>query len=237
MNRSPISCIVLFDIDGTLVSGPLGGHGAGVFAMNAASIAVTGKPSRFIGADYAGRTDLQIARMLIEDAGTVPPTSENIEALIDAYVLHLSGRIDEHPCRPIGDPRAAVLALRAAGALVGLGTGNVRRGAQLKLRSAGLDDLFTPLEGGFGTDGITRTELLDAGVRDMAQKGPPLPAVIVGDTPRDIEGAKGIGALSVGIPFGRNTTDVLRGAGADSVIETIDESLVSVIRTLLENRR
>lgn len=42
-----LSCVVLFDLDGTLVAGPHGEEGAGVYAMNAASLAITGKPASF----------------------------------------------------------------------------------------------------------------------------------------------------------------------------------------------
>ncbi len=227
-------CIVLFDIDGTLLSGPPGQSGAGVFAMNAASIDVTGKASGFVGADFAGRTDFQIARMLIEAAGPTPASPQCMHALIDAYVHHLTLFVRQHPYRPIGNPRAAVSALRKTGALVGLGTGNVRRGAAVKLDSAGIGDLFSPLEGGFGDDGETRVELLRRGVHAMSANRS-VPVVIVGDTPRDVEGAKGIGALCVGIPFGKNSADLLYAAGADFVIETIDETLTSVIRALLED--
>ena len=233
MTHATSPCIVLFDIDGTLLSGPPGQSGAGVFAMNAASIDVAGKPSGFVGADFAGRTDLQIARMLIEAAGATPASPKSIRALIDAYVHHLALFVRQHPYCPIGNPRAAVSALRERGALVGLGTGNVRSGAAIKLESAGIGDLFSPLEGGFGDDGETRAELLRAGVRTMsADRG--VPVVIIGDTPRDVEGAKGIGALCVGIPFGKNSADMLYAAGADFVIETIDDTLASVIRRLLE---
>lgn len=230
------SCVVLFDIDGTLISGPRGRSGAGVFAMNAASIEVTGRPSKFTGADYAGRTDVQIARLLIEDEGTLEATTDRIQALLNAYIRHLSTHIDRCPFQPIGNPRAAVTALRQQGAIIGLGTGNIRTGASLKLHSAGIGDLFDPLVGGFGDDGETRAALLEHGARALnADRS--LPVFVVGDTPRDVEGALEIGAACIGIPFGKNTPEMLLTEGAVAIVETIDEHLSTLVRNLMESKR
>lgn len=228
----PFKCVVLFDIDGTLISSPAGRTSTGSLAMNDASIEIAHQPARFTGADYAGRTDIQIARMLLEDAGISSPSKDKIDAFIDAYLTRLAERIPEHPSCVLGNPRAAVEALRKEGATVGLGTGNVRSGARLKLDSAKIGDLFEPLLGGFGEDGETRAELLEAGAR-LLNPDRTLPVIIVGDTPKDVEGAKKISALCIGVPFGKNDRTVLESAGADVVVDTLDESLVEVVRKLL----
>jgi phosphoglycolate phosphatase len=232
----PLECVVLFDIDGTLVGSPAGRTSTGSLAMNDASIEIARRPARFSGSDYAGRTDILIARMLLEDAGVSSPSKDKIDAFIKSYLTHLAERIPEHPSCVLGNPRAAIEALRKQGATVGLGTGNVRSGARLKLDSAKIGDLFEPLLGGFGEDGETRGELLEAGARllDPARR---LPVIIVGDTPKDVEGAKTIGAMCIGVPFGKNDRAVLKAAGADAVTDTLDESLVDVVYELLENSK
>ena len=227
-----LSCVVLFDIDGTLVTGPRRHRSAGVRAMDAASRAAAGQPSRFSGADYAGRTDRQIARMLLVDGGISSPTPQEIDSLIERYVAALQIEIAHHPFRLLGYPREAVLRLRTLGARVGLGTGNVRAGARLKLSSAGIADLFDFSRGGFGEDGETRTELLRNGAT-MLDPERRLPVVIIGDTPYDIEGARGMGACSVGVPFGHNSRSDLNDAGADAVVDTIDHTLADVVRRLV----
>ncbi len=200
--------------------------------MNAASVEVAGKPASFGGADYAGRTDLQIARMLLEDAGVSPVSRSAVDALITSYLAHLTLHAKMHPYRALGDPGGAAAALRSEGALVGLGTGNVRPGALTKLKSAGLDGLFSMESGGFGDDGESRAEVLEFGARTMDPKRR-LPVIIVGDTPRDVEAALQIGAFCIGVPFGKNSKGALISAGAHDVVDEVDGHLAEVIRCLL----
>jgi phosphoglycolate phosphatase-like HAD superfamily hydrolase len=225
-------CVVLFDIDGTLVAGPRDVVSAGVQAMAAASVAAAGVECARSGADYAGRTDPQIARMLLGDAGVLHPSRERVDALIDHYVRVLGQELQRHPYRPLGEPRRAVEGLSRVGALVGLGTGNVRSGGFLKLESAGIADLFDAGKGGFGEDGETRAELLEKGARTLDPERR-LPVIIVGDTPFDVAGAHEMGARCVGVPFGQNSRERLEAAGADAVVDRIDASLVGVISSLV----
>ncbi len=234
MTPTKPTCVVLFDIDGTLVSGPRGDTSAGVRAMNTASVAAAGQRSAFGGVDYAGRTDVQIARMLLADAGMTEPSRARVDALIRHYVSSLGEWIEQYPFRALGHPQRAVEQLRREGALVGLGTGNVRAGGFLKLKSAGIADLFRPDQGGFGEDGETRAELLEKGARSLDETRS-LPLIIVGDTPYDVAGAHGVGGVCVGVPFGPNSREVLEEAGADAVVDRIDDTLSDVVRTLLHS--
>jgi phosphoglycolate phosphatase-like HAD superfamily hydrolase len=90
------------------------------------------------------------------------------------------------------------------GVALGLGTGNMRKGAEIKLGRVGIYHRFT--FGGFGDDSIDRPTLLMAGARRGAAKlGAPIEdcrIVVIGDTPRDIAGAKAIGADSVAVATG-----------------------------------
>jgi phosphoglycolate phosphatase-like HAD superfamily hydrolase len=247
-----LDCVVLLDIDGTIVEGPAGRPSAGLLAMNRAAFLVTrthlvedagmldglsdleiakrfrlGDPSYF-----AGRTDPQIARRLIELALGRAPAAGEVEALLAHYVEGLAAFIPHNPYRPLGDVPGAVSALRGAGATVVLGTGNVRPGAAAKLESAGLDGLFDLSLGGFGDDGESRAEVLEAGARSC-DPSRSREVVVVGDTPRDIEAARGIGALCVGVPFHDNTAEVLARSGANAVVIRVDAGLVDVIGGLI----
>jgi phosphoglycolate phosphatase-like HAD superfamily hydrolase len=76
--------------------------------------------------------------------------------------------------------------------VMGLGTGNLERGARIKLERAGLNGYF-PF-GGFGSDSEDRPELLRIG-KEKAERycgRPILPenVFIVGDTERDILAAR-----------------------------------------------
>ncbi len=98
------------------------------------------------------------------------------------------------------------------GVALGLGTGNIRRGAEIKLGRVNIFHRFT--FGGFGDDSIDRPTLLRAGAcRGAERLGLPVAAcriVVIGDTPKDIAGAKAIGADSIAVATGMHTLDELR---------------------------
>lgn len=224
--------VVLFDIDGTLVTGPEHGPSAGLLAMNRAAALLTGVEDTGDPREFAGRTDTQIARLLLQIAGNSAPTQELVDRLIAHYVEGLAEFVAHAPYTALGDPRAAVRELKERGGVVGLGTGNVRAGAEIKLESAGIRDLFDMNLGGFGGDGKTRAEVLLVGAWCCDPSGE-LPLVIVGDTPRDVSAALEIGALCVGTPYRRNTPQVLREAGAHAVVERLSRDFVAAIEHLL----
>ena len=90
---------------------------------------------------------------------------------------------------------------------LGLGTGNMREGARIKLGHAGIYHRFS--FGGFGDDSIDRPEILAAGAqRGAAHLGLPLPAcrvVVVGDTPKDVAAAQAIGAECIAVATGMHS--------------------------------
>jgi phosphoglycolate phosphatase-like HAD superfamily hydrolase len=227
-SRNPV---VLFDVDGTLVTGPDRGPSAGVLSMNKAALEVTGVAIQGDPRRFAGRTDTQIARMLIADTGTDPPDERDVTELVRRYVAALAGFVGQAPYSALGDPRTVIPRLEQGGALVGLGTGNVREGADIKLRSAAIRELFDLERGGFGDDGFSRADVLRVGVARCDPSGGQ-PVVIVGDTPRDIEAAHEIGARCIGTPYRGNTAEVLAAAGADLVVEGIGPALVDAVWAL-----
>jgi len=224
--------VALFDIDGTLVTGPERGPSAGLLAMNRAAALLTGVDDTGDPREFAGRTDTQIARMLLQIAGDRDPRQERVTRLVELYVEGLAEFVSTAPYTALGEPGVAVRALEAAGGLVGLGTGNVRAGAEIKLACAGILDLFDLDLGGFGDDGISRADVLRVGARRCDPTGR-LPIVVVGDTPRDVAAAIEIGALCVGTPYRKNTAAVLRGAGAHAVVERLGAGLVDEIERLI----
>ena len=135
---------VLWDIDGTLIRS----GGAGKLAMESALRSAFGFRDIFDTVAYSGRTDVAIVRDLLLAHG-LPATDENRIALAEAYLaalpLHLESSVGE--ILP-GIPRLLADLQAREGVAQGLLTGNVRRGARLKLEHFGLWDHFGP--GGFG---------------------------------------------------------------------------------------
>jgi phosphoglycolate phosphatase-like HAD superfamily hydrolase len=131
---------------------------------------------------------------------------------------------------------AALEAHEAAGrAVVGLLTGNLKGGADLKLRAAGVEpDRFAV--GAYGSDSGRRTELPPIAAQRAEQRvGRPftgVDVVIVGDTPDDVACGRPIGARSVAVATGYYDTAALRAAGAAHVFESLADT-TAVLDALL----
>lgn len=216
--------LILFDVDGTLVSGGPAKH-----AFEAAMVETYGTVGEVAGVSFAGKTDPQIARELLSGAGF---DRESIDAglpeLWERYVAHLEERLPDVPVRVL----PGVLELLDALAEledVGLGllTGNIARGAELKLGSAGLWDRFAI--GGFGSDHEERDELpsvaLDRARLHWSVTLEAGDAVVVGDTPRDVGCGRAGGTRTVAVATGSFVAEELRAAGADHVLEDLSATL------------
>jgi phosphoglycolate phosphatase-like HAD superfamily hydrolase len=198
--------VLLFDIDGTL----LDSGGAGRRAIDRAFERLHGRRDACASFSFGGMTDRAIARAGLVAIGAAV-TAEAIDGLIAAYLEALAEELP--PSRAIvhAGVEAALDAASASGAAVGLGTGNVRPGARLKLARVGLAERFA--FGGFGCDHEVRSELLRAGVaRGAALLGAPVAEcrmVIIGDTPKDVAAAQAIGAESLAVATGPFSMDAL----------------------------
>jgi phosphoglycolate phosphatase-like HAD superfamily hydrolase len=120
-------------------------------------------------------------------------------------------------------------------AMVGLLTGNIERGAALKLRSAGIDPARFAV-GAFGSDALHRPEL-PAIARRRAEtlSGSRIAGadvVIVGDTPDDVACGRPIGARTVAVATGYYDVAALAAAGATRVFADLSET-AAVLDALL----
>ena len=191
--------LVLFDIDGTLIHTSRAGEKAfaRVFA-NLFDIADGTEKLKF-----AGRTDVAILReFFVHNA--IEPSEENIEQFFEAYVFMLDHMLQSLP----GGVHAGVWTwlhdLRALPwkPVIGLLTGNIRLGAEIKLRRFDLWEQFET--GAFADDSMERNEIAaiakERGEAVLGEKLKGEEVLIIGDTPLDIACARAIGArvLAVG---------------------------------------
>jgi phosphoglycolate phosphatase len=223
--------VLLFDIDGTLVTT----GGVGRRALERAFARRHARADACALIRFDGMTDRSIARLGMQ-AIDVIATEGDIDALLEVYIEELRGEIRTASSDNYRVHAGIHDALRAAGergAALGLGTGNVVEGARLKLEHVGLYHHFS--FGGFGSDHELRVELIRRGAERGAESlGQPLSAcrvVVIGDTPKDIDAARGIGAESIGVGTGGFTAAELRAHGATYAFD--DLTAPSALRALL----
>jgi phosphoglycolate phosphatase-like HAD superfamily hydrolase len=207
--RASRPTVLLFDIDGTL----LDTGGAGRRALERAFHHLYGRSDACHGFRFDGMTDRSITRRGLEAVG-IQPTEGAIDQLLLEYVKLLHEEVldaDPSRYRVHAGVAQALEATRNPRIAIGLGTGNVREGARVKLERARLFERFA--FGGFGCDAEDRIEILRSGARrGAAALGMPLSecrVVVIGDTPKDIAAAQGIGAESVAVATGSYAVDEL----------------------------
>ncbi len=219
--------LILFDIDGTLLST----NGAAKRAFHRALLEVYGTAGPIATHPFDGKTDPQIARELLKEAGLLDEAIDRgLEALWRCYLRELAIELARpgHQTELLPGVREVLTALeaRAQDAVVGLLTGNVEQGAALKLGSVGLDGRF-PF-GAFGSDHERRDQLPAIAVRrakELTQRefqGKDI--VIIGDTPYDVTCGVSLGVRAVAVTTGRYDRVALEEAGADAVLADLSET-------------
>ena len=213
--------VLLWDIDGTLVTT----GGVGRRAVERAFERQHGRGDACASIRFDGMTDRSIARLGLQAIG-VEASDAAIDAVLAAYVGELK---DELRLSPAGQYRihegveAALHAASERGMAQGLGTGNIVEGARLKLEHVGLYRHFD--FGGFGSDHELRVELIRLGAERGAQKlGVAVGAcrvVIIGDTPKDVDAARGIAAESIGVGTGSYSAQQLLEHGATHAFDDL----------------
>lgn len=221
--------VVLFDIDGTLVSC----GGAGRLAMRKALREIAGSDTA-LDFPFAGGTDRSIGRKALEGAGVVAHEAA-IDAFLDRYLEYLPAMLEDNERYRVHNGVVAMLDVLEGreGYAIGLGTGNVETGARQKLRRGGLSRRFA--FGGFGCDHEERPRLIAVGAdRGAARLGVSRDAcrvIVVGDTPNDVAAALAIGAECIGVGTGPCTPEELMDAGATAAFDDLADPRAS--RSLL----
>jgi phosphoglycolate phosphatase-like HAD superfamily hydrolase len=216
--------LVLFDIDGTILTSA----GAGRRAIIAALATELDHSHAWEQVRFDGKTDPQILRELFAAAGhSEPPTPERIDALGERYVALLESELAlaHHRTTVLpGVPQLLDAVESEPHVVMGLLTGNFVRGAALKLRSAGIEPNRFKV-GAYGSDSAHRAELPPIAAERARPFFGRVPTgdeiVIVGDTPSDVTCGAGIGARAIGVATGSYSLDQLREAGAAAVFPTL----------------
>jgi len=212
--------LVLFDIDGTLVR--TGGAGVKAFAKTFATEfnAVDG----FERLKFAGRTDVSLVREFFS-FHQIAPTPKNFQRFFESYVFWLDHLLGQLAGQVLPGVREA---LRDLGNLrrppvIGLLTGNIRLGAQIKLSHYHLWDHFAT--GGFGDDHEDRNQVAaiarERGRRLLGEDLRGEEILVIGDTPLDVACAKAIDARVLAVATGKHRREELACLQPDWAVESL----------------
>ena len=216
--------LVLFDLDGTLVNA----GGAGRTSLRKAIKELYGVEPEFDHSLISGRTDLDnfsIVYSLIKKGKK--PTAAEMKKMKAKYLeilpteVHAVVRCKKYDLIP-GVEKFLKMLAKDKDVILGLGTGNLEEGAKIKLEPSKLASYFTV--GGYGEDGQTREEMLQAAVKHAEKKFKtklePDQVYVIGDTHRDICAAKNCGFHSAVLTNGFGDAQKIQRAAAE--LETKD---------------
>jgi phosphoglycolate phosphatase-like HAD superfamily hydrolase len=223
--------LVLFDIDGTLV------HtcGAGIKAFAKTFATKFNLHSGTERMSFGGRTDVILVREFFKIHG-LDESPANFRRFFDDYCFwleHFVTQSSEGECPGVRQFIIGLLALPEP-PMIGLLTGNIRLGAEIKLRRFGLWGFFTM--GAFADDHEDRNQIAVAALqrarRIMNADLQPQQVVVVGDTPSDVRCGKFIGAKTLAVATGEPRLEELKAHGADWTVA--DTTQISAREIFLE---
>lgn len=212
--------LVLFDIDGTLLSA---GRAARESVLAALADVYGWSGGNGHSHDFSGKTDPQIVRELVECDVGKELCEANLPRALERYLEEFARRLS--PGSVIPKPGTGALLARLAAeprVTLGLLTGNLERGARMKLEPPGFNRYF-PF-GAFGSDCEDRYRLPSIAVeRAHALSGRRFSGksiVIVGDSVHDVLCGRSLGVRSVAVATGPTPAARLAEQEPDALLES-----------------
>lgn len=205
-----MSVVLLWDIDGTLLSTAR----AGVGALEDACEVVLGQRFDLQGMTTAGLTDPEIATAVIRRSRA---SHDVLRAFLDAYVTRLPGRLSDRRGGVLPNVEDILQAVDShPDATNALLTGNMRQGARAKLEHYGLARFFAePMAGAFGDDALKRNDIAGVALKRLQEMGVAADElVVIGDTPADVRCGLAHGMRTVAVATGTYSEAELSSAGA-----------------------
>jgi phosphoglycolate phosphatase len=216
--------VILFDIDGTLITS--GGAGAASWRM--AFDELYGVPADIGKFTDTGMTDPDVGRKTFVAVLGRQPSRAEFAKLLERRLYYLYKTVADSQDYAVLDGVQELLPrLLDEGYLLGIVTGNLEAAAHIKLHRAKLNRFFS--FGGYGSDAADRGELtrmaLSRASLVYGEAVKPAQCLAVGDTPHDAEGAHAAGIKCVGVASNKFDVEQLRAGGADYVITSLAQGL------------
>jgi len=216
--------LVLFDIDGTLITS----RGAGRRAMRTALERVFGAAGGIDQYNLGGRTDTRIVHDVMGALGWEPErVNERLDDFFEAYAGGLTSEIgDGRHVVTLPGVTAVIERLAASRDVVlGLVTGNIEEGARIKLLPTGLWPRFRV--GAYGSDHMDRRRLPSLAARRahalVGYAFAPPEVVVIGDTPHDIDCARAFGATAIAVTTGQYSRAELLADRPDHLFDDLGD--------------
>jgi phosphoglycolate phosphatase len=212
-----VPTLLLFDVDGTLVAGAAYAHARALWAALRDVHGIDAEAVRS-AISPAGRTDGEIARMLLLAAGVsalrIDERADDVRVACCEHYARLCPPDLSDTVIP-GIPALLAELAERPDARLSLVTGNYEPVGRLKLTRAGLGHFFAPGQGGFGSDaedramlpGIARKRAGGDGVAFARDQ-----TIVIGDTPRDIYCARADGVRCLAVATGPYDVEQLQDA-------------------------
>lgn len=224
--------LVLFDIDGTIMAWTKVHHDSfseafkKVYGVDTNTSIVTG----------AGMTEQQLITEVLEKNGLSEDVIKSkMNEAMEVMAKYFEKEIKNNKVEVLPGVEAFLEELNKKGVLMGLVTGNLERIAAGKLKNTGLEKYFKL--GGFGSDHISRTELVKLAIKRAKEKfgfeyGKNVYSI--GDAPSDMKAGREGGAFKcIGVTTGIFSKEQLIEAGADFVFPNL-ENREEILKIILE---
>ena len=215
--------LVLFDIDGTLLSA----GNSGLTALETAAKDVLDIKDGLTGISVNGNTDRKVIAAMCRREERVFPNESDLERFRLRYLEVLRKEIATMGHLMPGVKRLVDTLAGNNNTRLGLVTGNFRSGAYVKLERFGLGQLF-PF-GGFGDDiHQSRADLVKLAMERAVDyhKVAILPAmtIVIGDTVHDVNSCAPNRVRCLAVATGSTSVAELNEAGADLTLNDLKET-------------
>ncbi|MGB9838375.1 HAD family hydrolase [Methanothermobacter sp.] len=210
---------IIFDIDKTLL---VGSH-CHFYSFRQAFMELFSVDVEIDIGSIQGMTDKEIIFQTAWNYG-LEISDMDFKRIVDRISYNYRLNLERDNIRTLDGAELILKRLSEVGTPLGVVTGNIEPVAWLKLREASFDGYFS--FGGFGDEGCSRSSILRLALERASSIYGQIRrenVITVGDTPRDIEAGKELGVRTVGVATGDFTVDELEAAGADHVLEGLDE--------------
>ena len=202
--------------------------GAGAAAWKRAFDELHGIPADIDKFTDAGMTDPDVGAKTFEAVLHREPTPHELALLVQRRLEHLPEAVaDSKGYEVLPGVPERLRQLSHAGHLLGLITGNGDGAAHIKLARGDLNRWFT--FGAYAGAGLDRADIVRGAVaRGEATVGRDVPNTeiyVIGDTPLDIDAAHAVSCTAIAVATGHYDRAALLDAGADHVLETLEEEL------------